>query len=43
MRIMVINPNSSPEMTKQIERVLLGIKRPETLLSVVRVEDAPRY
>jgi allantoin racemase len=38
---MVINPNSSPEMTKQIERVLLGIKRPETLLSVVRVEDAP--
>jgi len=41
MRIMVINPNSSPEMTKQIERVLLGIKRPETLLTVVRVEDAP--
>lgn len=41
MRIMVINPNSSEEMTKKIEQVLSRIKRPETELTVVRVEEAP--
>ena len=41
MKIMVINPNSSEEMTRQIEQVLSRIKRPETELTVVRVEEAP--
>ena len=41
MKIMVINPNSSEEMTRQIEQVLSHIKRPETELTVVRVEEAP--
>lgn len=41
MKIMVINPNSSEEMTRQIEQVLSQIKRPETELTVVRVEEAP--
>jgi len=41
LRIMVINPNSSQEMTGQIEQVLSRIKRPETDLTVVQVEDAP--
>ena len=41
MKIMVINPNSSREMTSQIEQVLSRIKRPETDLTVVQVEDAP--
>ena len=41
MRIMVINPNSSQEMTQSIREVLEGVKRSDTELTVVRTMGAP--
>ena len=41
MRIIVINPNSSEEMTQSIHKVLQDIKRPGTDLTVVRNVGAP--
>ncbi len=41
MRILVINPNSSVEMTQSIRDSLERIKRIDTDLEVVRLEDAP--
>ena len=41
MRILVINPNASEEMTSSIRSVLEGIKRPDTEVTVVRTEGAP--
>ena len=42
MRILVINPNSSIEMTQSIRETLERIKRPDTSVEVVRLENAPR-
>ena len=41
MRIMVINPNSSQEMTASIRGVLEHVKRSDTELTVVRTVGAP--
>lgn len=41
MRILVINPNSSIEMTQSIRETLERIKRPDTAVEVVRLEKAP--
>ena len=41
MRILVINPNSSVEMTESIRETLERIKRKDTDAEVVRLEDAP--
>ena len=41
MRILVINPNSSVEMTQSIENVLQQIKRSDTEVTVIRTEGAP--
>jgi len=41
MRILVINPNSSVEMTESIRDALERIKRKDTDAEVVRLEDAP--
>jgi len=41
MNILVINPNSSEEMTQSIREVLDRIKRQDTYVSVVRTEGAP--
>jgi len=41
MRILVINPNSSAEMTESVEEVLHRIRRPDTELSVVCTPEAP--
>ena len=41
MKILVINPNASEEMTSSIRSVLEGIKRPDTEVTVVRTEGAP--
>ena len=41
MRILVINPNASEEMTSSIRSVLEGIKRSDTEVTVVRTEGAP--
>ncbi len=41
MRIMVINPNSSQEMTDSICKVLERVKRSDTELTVVRTVGAP--
>jgi len=41
MRILVINPNSSIEMTQSIRETLERIKRPDTSVEVVRLENAP--
>jgi len=41
MRILVINPNSSEEMTRSIREVLERIKREDTEVEVARTEGAP--
>jgi len=41
MNILVINPNSSEEMTRSIRAVLERVKRSDTNLEVVRTEGAP--
>jgi allantoin racemase len=41
MRILVINPNTTVEMTKQIERELNGIKRHDTVLQVTNPSFGP--
>lgn len=41
MNILVINPNSSEEMTRSIRAVLERIKRSDVVLDVVRTEGAP--
>ena len=41
MRILVINPNSSKEMTDSIRESLDRVRRPETELTVCCVEEAP--
>ena len=41
MRILVINPNSSVEMTQSIRDALERIKRKDTDLEVIRLENAP--
>jgi len=41
MKIMVINPNSSVDMTNHIYKVLKGIKRPETQLVVTCPDKGP--
>jgi allantoin racemase len=41
MNILVINPNSSEEMTRSIRTVLERIKRSDTVIHVVRTEGAP--
>ncbi len=41
MRILVINPNRSKEMTESVAAVLDGIRRPDTELSVVANESGP--
>ena len=41
MRILVINPNSSIEMTQSIRETLERIKRSDTSVEVVRLENAP--
>jgi len=41
VRILVINPNSSVEMTRSIGDVLQRIKRSDTDITVVRTEGAP--
>jgi len=41
MRILVINPNSSAEMTEAIARKLLEVKRPDTDLEVVKIDSGP--
>lgn len=41
MKILVINPNTSLEMTEQIERELRKIKRTETILEVARLAKGP--
>lgn len=41
MKIMVINPNSSKQMTEHLEHVLMEIKNPDTELTVVCPPDAP--
>ena len=41
MKILVINPNSSQEMTRSIASFLDGIRRPDTELSVVGTDRAP--
>lgn len=43
MRIFVINPNSSTEMTEAIARTLLKVKRPDTELEVVKIDSGPPY
>ena len=40
MKILVINPNSSPEMTDSIRAALEAVKRPDTELCVERTEGA---
>lgn len=41
MRILVINPNSSAEMTQSIRDILEQIRRPDTSVEVIRLETAP--
>jgi allantoin racemase len=41
MRILVINPNSSQEMTESIAQFLGVVRRPDTELSVLSIHDAP--
>lgn len=41
MKILVINPNSSVEMTQSIREVLQRIKRTDTEVAVIRTEGAP--
>jgi allantoin racemase len=41
MKIMVINPNSSVDMTNHIRKALEGIKRPETELTVTCPDKGP--
>lgn len=41
MKILVINPNSSIDMTASIRIYLEEVKRPDTDLTVVRIEEAP--
>jgi len=41
MKILVVNPNSSAEMTESMAKVLDGIRRPDTELSVVATADGP--
>lgn len=41
MRILVINPNSSTEMTRSIRETLERIKRPDASVDVIRLENAP--
>jgi len=41
MKIMVINPNSSMDMTNHIRKVLKGIKRSETELTVICPDKGP--
>jgi len=41
MRVLVINPNSSKEMTESMASVLDEIRRPDTELAVVATESAP--
>jgi allantoin racemase len=41
MRILVINPNSSIEMTQSIRETLEHIKRPDTSVEVIRLENSP--
>ena len=41
MKIMVINPNSSVDMTNHIEKILKGVKRPETDLVVTCPDKGP--
>jgi allantoin racemase len=41
MRILVINPNSSPTITERIREMLLGIKRVDTELDVICLSEAP--
>ena len=41
MKIMVINPNSSVDMTNHIRKVLEGIKRPETELTIICPDKGP--
>jgi allantoin racemase len=41
MKILVINPNSSAEMTQSIRETMERIKRSDTAVEVVRLEDAP--
>jgi len=41
MKIMVINPNSSVDMTNHIRKILENIKRPETELTVICPDKGP--
>ena len=41
MKIMVINPNASASMTGHMEEVILDIKRPETEVEVVHLDEGP--
>ena len=41
MKILVINPNSSVEMTQSIREALERIRRPDTVVEVVRLENGP--
>jgi len=41
MKIMIINPNSSVDMTNHIRKALKGIKRPETELIVTCPDKGP--
>ena len=41
MKILVVNPNTTVEMTKQVERALNGIKRDDTVLEVTNPDFGP--
>ncbi|MEE8592566.1 MAG: aspartate/glutamate racemase family protein [Candidatus Bipolaricaulota bacterium] len=41
MKILVVNPNSSVEMTQSIREALERIRRPDTVVEVVRLENGP--
>ncbi len=41
MKILVINPNSSQEMTESMAQFLSTIRRPDTELSVISIREAP--
>ena len=41
MRILVINPNTTVEMTKQIESAMNAVKRPDTILEVTNPTTGP--
>jgi allantoin racemase len=42
MKVLVINPNTSQEMTRQVEGALRAVKEPDTSLLVVNPDDGPR-